>query len=132
MLWDITANSLFFVYSQTPQPVENYISEGEFEDDLSSSTPSTTELEVRGSSQETDEDYFETVSHQSGSLSDVKTEPYESASDTESLSSDVTGNAFLDSNCLLTERKTLCCDLPKEKAETTFHELKCSRQPQSA
>ncbi|RMC02331.1 hypothetical protein DUI87_21499 [Hirundo rustica rustica] len=30
---------------QTPQPVENYISEGEFEDDLSSSTPSTTELE---------------------------------------------------------------------------------------
>ncbi|XP_068880417.1 rho guanine nucleotide exchange factor 4 [Aphelocoma coerulescens] len=117
-------------HTETPQPVENYISEGEFEDDLSSSTPSTTELEVRGSSQETDEDYFETVSHQSGSLSDVKTEPYESASDTESLSSDVTGNAFLDSNCLFTERKTLCCNLPKEKAETTFRELKCSRQPE--
>ncbi|XP_039583996.1 rho guanine nucleotide exchange factor 4 isoform X1 [Passer montanus] len=116
-------------HTETPQPVENYISEGEFEDDLSSSTPSTTELEVRGSSQETDEDYFETVSHQSGSLSDVKTEPYESASDTESLSSDITGNACSDSNCLFTGKKPLCCNLPKEKAET-FHELKCSRQPE--
>ncbi|XP_015492958.2 rho guanine nucleotide exchange factor 4 isoform X1 [Parus major] len=116
-------------HSETPQPVENYISEGELEDDLSSSTPSTTELEVRGSSQETDEDYFETVSHQSGSLSDVKTEPYESASDTESLSSDITGNACSDSNCLFTEKKTLCCNLPKEKAET-FHGQKCSRQPE--
>lgn len=84
---------------------------------------------MRGSSQETDEDYFETVSHQSGSLSDVKTEPYESASDTESLSSDVTGNACSDSNCLFTEKKPLCCNLPKEKAET-FHGLKCSRQPE--
>ncbi|XP_032553276.1 rho guanine nucleotide exchange factor 4 isoform X1 [Chiroxiphia lanceolata] len=115
---------------ETPQPVENYISEGEFEDDLSTSTPSTTELEVRGSSQETDEDYFETVSHQSGSLSDVKTEPYESASDTESLSSDIAGNSCLDSNCLFTEKKTLGCNFPKERAETTFHGLKCSRQPE--
>ncbi|KAI6063184.1 Protein FAM123C [Aix galericulata] len=73
---------------KTPEPVDNYISEGEFEDDLSSSTPSTIELEIRGSSQDTDEDYFETLSHQSGSLSDVKTEPYESASETESVASD--------------------------------------------
>ncbi|KAM6389762.1 rho guanine nucleotide exchange factor 4 isoform 3-T3 [Pluvialis apricaria] len=115
---------------KTPEPVENYISEGEFEDDLSSSTPSTIELEIRGSSQETDEDYFETLSHQSGSLSDVKTEPYESASDTESVSSDVTGETCLDSNCLFTEKNPLCCSLPKAKAETTFHELKCSRQPE--
>ncbi|KAL9845086.1 rho guanine nucleotide exchange factor 4 isoform 1-T1 [Geothlypis trichas] len=114
---------------QTPQPVENYISEGEFEEDLSSSAPSTTELEVRGSSQETDEDYFETVSHQSGSLSDVKTEPYESASDTESLSSDITGNACSDSNCLFAEKPSLCCNLPKEKAET-FQEQKSCRQPE--
>uniref|UniRef100_A0A8C3NXX3 Rho guanine nucleotide exchange factor 4 n=4 Tax=Sylvioidea TaxID=2116661 RepID=A0A8C3NXX3_9PASS len=122
---------MYFLRSffKTPQPAENYISEGEFEDDLSSSTPSTTELEVRGSSQETDEDYFETVSHQSGSLSDVKTEPYESASDTESLSSDITGNACPDSNCLFTAKTPLCCNLPKEKAETS-HELKCSRQPE--
>ncbi|XP_058668458.1 uncharacterized protein LOC131562651 [Ammospiza caudacuta] len=116
-------------HTETPQPVENYISEGEFEDDLSSSAPSTTELEVRGSSQETDEDYFETVSHQSGSLSDVKTEPYESASDTESLSSDITGNACSDSNCLLTEKPPLCCNLPKGKAETS-QEQNSSRQPE--
>lgn len=95
-----------------------------------SSTPSTIELEIRGSSQETDEDYFETLSHQSGSLSDVKTEPYESASDTESVSSDVTGETCLDSNCLFTEKNPLCCSLPKAKAETTLHELKCSRQPE--
>ncbi|XP_054692066.1 rho guanine nucleotide exchange factor 4 isoform X1 [Grus americana] len=116
------------LHIQTPEPVENYISEGEFEDDLSSSTPSTIELEIRGSSQETDEDYFETLSHQSGSLSDVKTEPYESASDTESVSSDVTGETCLDSNCLFTEKKNLCRSLPKAKAETTLCELKCSRQ----
>ncbi|OPJ79233.1 hypothetical protein AV530_005130 [Patagioenas fasciata monilis] len=59
------------LHIQTPEPAENYISEGEFEDDLNSSTPSTIELEIRGSSQETDEDYFETQSHQSGSLSDT-------------------------------------------------------------
>ncbi|XP_054062824.1 rho guanine nucleotide exchange factor 4 [Rissa tridactyla] len=118
------------LHIQTPEPVENYISEGEFEDELSSSTPSTIELEIRGSSQETDEDYFETLSHQSGSLSDVKTEPYESASDTESVSSDVTGETCLDSNCLFIEKKPLCCSLPKAKAETTLHELKCSRQPE--
>ncbi|XP_069721044.1 uncharacterized protein [Phaenicophaeus curvirostris] len=114
---------------KTPEPAENYISEGEFEDDLSS-TPSMIELEIRGSSQETDEDYFETLSHQSGSLSDVKTEPYESVSDTESVSSDVTGETCLDSNCLVTERKNLCCSLPKAKAGTTLQELKCSRQPE--
>uniref|UniRef100_A0A672U964 Rho guanine nucleotide exchange factor 4 n=1 Tax=Strigops habroptila TaxID=2489341 RepID=A0A672U964_STRHB len=123
---------MYFLRSffKTPDPVENYISEGEFEDDLSSSTPSTIELEIRGSSQETDEDYFETLSHQSGSLSDVKTEPFESASDTESVSSDVTGETCLDSNCLLTERKNLRCSLPKAKAEKTLHALKCSRQPE--
>ncbi|XP_069648075.1 LOW QUALITY PROTEIN: rho guanine nucleotide exchange factor 4 [Haliaeetus albicilla] len=123
---------MYFLRSffKTPEPVENYISEGEFEDDLSSSTPSTIELEIRGSSQETDEDYFETLSHQSGSFSDVKTEPYESASDTESVSSDVTGETCLDSNCLFTEKENLCCSLPKAKAETTLHELKCSSQPE--
>uniref|UniRef100_A0A8C3C9Q4 Rho guanine nucleotide exchange factor 4 n=1 Tax=Cairina moschata TaxID=8855 RepID=A0A8C3C9Q4_CAIMO len=116
------------LHIQTPEPVDNYISEGEFEDDLSSSTPSTIELEIRGSSQDTDEDYFETLSHQSGSLSDVKTEPYESASETESVASDVTGETCLDSNCLFTEKPNLCCSLPKAKAETNFHELKCSRR----
>uniref|UniRef100_A0A8C2YDA0 Rho guanine nucleotide exchange factor 4 n=1 Tax=Coturnix japonica TaxID=93934 RepID=A0A8C2YDA0_COTJA len=108
---------------KSPEPADNYVSEGEFEDDLSSSTPSTIELEIRGSSQDTDEDYFETLSHQSGSLSDVKTELYESASETESVASDVTGETCLDSNCLFKERTNLSCSVP-----TALCELKCSRQ----
>ena len=60
----------------------------------------------------------------------MKTEPYESASDTESVSSDVTGETCLDSNCLFTDKKYLCCSLPKAKAAATLHELKCLRQPE--
>ncbi|XP_021250829.1 rho guanine nucleotide exchange factor 4 isoform X1 [Numida meleagris] len=113
---------------KTPEPVDNYVSEGELEDDLSSSTPSTIELDIRGSSQDTDEDYFETLSHQSGSLSDVKTELYESASETEPIASDVTGETCLNSNCLFTEKTDLTCSVPKSNAETALCELKCSRQ----
>uniref|UniRef100_A0A669R3R3 Rho guanine nucleotide exchange factor 4 n=1 Tax=Phasianus colchicus TaxID=9054 RepID=A0A669R3R3_PHACC len=107
----------------SPEPADNYVSEGELEDDLSSSAPSTIELEIRGSSQDTDEDYFETLSHQSGSLSDVKTELYESASETESVASDVTGETCLDSNCLFAEKTNVSCSVP-----TALCELKCSRQ----
>ncbi|XP_065604005.1 rho guanine nucleotide exchange factor 4 [Cyrtonyx montezumae] len=113
---------------QTPEPVDNYVSEGELEDDLGSSTPSTIDLEIRGSSQDTDEDYFETLSHQSGSLSDVKTELYESASETESAASDVTGETCLRSNCLSAEKNDLSCVVPKSNAETSLCELKCSTQ----
>uniref|UniRef100_A0A8C3LXH5 Uncharacterized protein n=1 Tax=Chrysolophus pictus TaxID=9089 RepID=A0A8C3LXH5_CHRPC len=109
---------------KSPEPADNYVSEGEFEDDLSSSAPSTIELEIRGSSQDTDEDYFETLSHQSGSLSDVKTELYESASETESVASDVTGETCLDSNCLFAEKTNLSC----RNTPTALCELKCSRQ----
>lgn len=63
-------------------------------------------------------------------MSDVKTEPYESVSDSESVSSEVTGDPCLDSNCLFSEKTNLCCSLPKAKAESTLHELKCSRQPE--
>uniref|UniRef100_A0A669QV87 Rho guanine nucleotide exchange factor 4 n=1 Tax=Phasianus colchicus TaxID=9054 RepID=A0A669QV87_PHACC len=108
---------------KSPEPADNYVSEGELEDDLSSSAPSTIELEIRGSSQDTDEDYFETLSHQSGSLSDVKTELYESASETESVASDVTGETCLDSNCLFAEKTNVSCSVP-----TALCELKCSRQ----
>ncbi|XP_061492363.1 rho guanine nucleotide exchange factor 4 [Rhineura floridana] len=86
-----------------PEPVENCTSEGELEEEQSSSVPSTLELEIRGSGQETDEDYFETQSHQSESLSDIKTEPYESASDSESFASDVTRETSLSSYCLSSE-----------------------------
>ncbi|XP_053895791.1 LOW QUALITY PROTEIN: uncharacterized protein LOC128843202 [Malaclemys terrapin pileata] len=113
---------------QTPEPTENYITEGEFEDDQSSSAPSTVELEIRGSSQETDEDYFETQSHQSESLSDIKTEPYESVSDTESVASDVSGETCLSSNCLSAEKKEPCHTFPDTNAEIPPHKLHCMSQ----
>ncbi|XP_074859797.1 rho guanine nucleotide exchange factor 4 isoform X2 [Carettochelys insculpta] len=93
---------------QTPEPAENYVTEEEYEDDPSFSAPSTVELEIHGSSQETDEDYFETWSHQSESLSDVKTEPYESVSDSASVASDVSGETCLSSNCLSSGKKQTC------------------------
>ncbi|XP_053162431.1 LOW QUALITY PROTEIN: uncharacterized protein LOC128349701 [Hemicordylus capensis] len=88
---------------KAPEPTENGTSEGELDEDQNSSVPSTLELEIRGSGQETDEDYFETQSHQSESLSDIKTEPYESASDSESIASDITREISLSSCCLSPE-----------------------------
>ncbi|XP_026524550.1 uncharacterized protein LOC113412864 [Notechis scutatus] len=79
------------------EPADNCTSEGEIEEDQNSSIPDTPELEMCGSGQETDEDYFETQSHQSESLSDIKTEPYESVSDSESIASDVTREPNLSS-----------------------------------
>ncbi|XP_006125265.2 LOW QUALITY PROTEIN: uncharacterized protein LOC102450331 [Pelodiscus sinensis] len=113
---------------KTPEPTENYITEGEFEDDQSSSPPSTTELELRGSSQETDEDYFETKSHQSESLSDIKTEPYESVSDTESVASDVSGETCLSSDCLSSGKKQLGHTFPDTSTGIPPHELHCTSQ----
>lgn len=56
-------------------------------------------------------------------MSDVKAELYESASETESVASDVKGETCLDSNCLFTEKTSLYCSVP-----TALRELKCSRQ----
>uniref|UniRef100_A0ACB8FAA0 Uncharacterized protein n=1 Tax=Sphaerodactylus townsendi TaxID=933632 RepID=A0ACB8FAA0_9SAUR len=86
-----------------PEPVENCTSEGAPDEDQTSLVPSTLELEIRGSGQETDEDYFETQSHQSESLSDIKTEPYESVSDSESIASDLTREPSLSSHCFSSE-----------------------------
>ncbi|CAM5139058.1 unnamed protein product [Eretmochelys imbricata] len=113
---------------QTPEPTENYITEGEFEDDQSSSAPSTVELEIRGSSQETDEDYFETQSHQSESLSDIKTEPYESVSDTESVASDISGETCFSSDCLSSGKKEPCHTFPDTNAQIPPHKLHCMSQ----
>uniref|UniRef100_A0A8C0QNV7 Rho guanine nucleotide exchange factor 4 n=1 Tax=Chelonoidis abingdonii TaxID=106734 RepID=A0A8C0QNV7_CHEAB len=112
----------------TPEPTENYITEGEFEDDQSSSAPSTVELEIHGSSQETDEDYFETQSHQSESLSDIKTEPYETVSDTESVASDISGETCLSSNCLSSGKKEPCHTFPDTNAKVPPHQLHCMSQ----
>uniref|UniRef100_A0A8D2IKU5 Rho guanine nucleotide exchange factor 4 n=1 Tax=Varanus komodoensis TaxID=61221 RepID=A0A8D2IKU5_VARKO len=109
-----------------PEPVENCTNEGELEEDRSSSSPSTLELEIRGSGQETDEDYFETQSHQSESLSDIKTEPYESASDSESVASDVTKETSLSSCCLSSEEPWP--KSPETEAEVAASKPKCPSQ----
>ncbi|XP_062988517.1 LOW QUALITY PROTEIN: rho guanine nucleotide exchange factor 4 [Elgaria multicarinata webbii] len=113
---------------KVPEPVENCTSEGELEEDRRSSGPSTLELEVRGSGQETDEDYFETQSHQSESLSDIKTEPYESASDSESVGSDATRETSLSSYCLSSEIEEPWHKSPETKVEIVASELECRKQ----
>ncbi|XP_008104692.2 LOW QUALITY PROTEIN: rho guanine nucleotide exchange factor 4 [Anolis carolinensis] len=115
-------------FHKGPEPIENCASEGELDEDQSSSAPSTLELEVRGSSQETDEDYFETRSHQSESLSDIKTEPYESASDSESIASDVTRETNLSSCCLSSELEELRHKFSETKAEVVHTEPECEKQ----
>ncbi|XP_042313249.1 rho guanine nucleotide exchange factor 4 isoform X1 [Sceloporus undulatus] len=113
---------------KAPEPVENCTSEGELDEDQNSSVPSTLELEVRGSGQETDEDYFETQSHQSESLSDIKTEPYESASDSESIASDVTRETNLSSYCLSSEIEDPWHKYSETKAEIAHSKSECERQ----
>ncbi|EPY75876.1 hypothetical protein CB1_001533104 [Camelus ferus] len=75
----------------TPEPSAHLPGEGEIED---KQLPLSAEAEAQGWSQETDHDDFETLSHQSESHSDTKTDPFESASDTESLP-DLTGGVSL-------------------------------------
>ncbi|KAH0623865.1 hypothetical protein JD844_007036 [Phrynosoma platyrhinos] len=111
-----------------PEPVENCTSEGELDEDQNSSVPSTLGLEVRGSGQETDEDYFETQSHQSESLSDIKTEPYESASDSESIASDVTRETNLSSYCLSSELEEPWHKYSETKPEIAHSKSECERQ----
>ncbi|XP_053453117.1 rho guanine nucleotide exchange factor 4 isoform X1 [Nycticebus coucang] len=76
-------------FFKTPEPGAHQPGEGEIEDNQLPSHPA--EPEKQGGSQETDHDDCETLSHQSESRSDTKTDPFESASDTESLSGDLPG-----------------------------------------
>ncbi|XP_057406739.1 rho guanine nucleotide exchange factor 4 isoform X2 [Balaenoptera acutorostrata] len=76
-------------FFKTPEPSVHLPGEGEIED--KELPPSPTEPEEQGWSRETDHDDFETLSHQSESQSDTKTDPFESASDTESLPGDLLG-----------------------------------------
>ncbi|KAM4859428.1 rho guanine nucleotide exchange factor 4 isoform 2-T2 [Thomomys bottae] len=80
-------------HRQTPEAHAHLPGEGETEDNQLSSLP--TEAEEHKWSQETDGDDFETLSHQSETGSDTKTDPFESASDTESLTSNLTRGSWL-------------------------------------
>ncbi|XP_073097709.1 rho guanine nucleotide exchange factor 4 isoform X2 [Manis javanica] len=66
-----------------PEPGAHLPGESEIED--KQLPPSPAEAEDQGWSQETDQDDFETLSHQSESPSNTETDSFESASDTESL-----------------------------------------------
>uniref|UniRef100_A0A8C0CM83 Rho guanine nucleotide exchange factor 4 n=1 Tax=Balaenoptera musculus TaxID=9771 RepID=A0A8C0CM83_BALMU len=76
-------------FFKTPEPSVHLPGEGAIED--KELPPSPAEPEEQGWSRETDHDDFETLSHQSESQSDTKTDPFESASDTESLPGDLLG-----------------------------------------
>ncbi|XP_073926543.1 LOW QUALITY PROTEIN: rho guanine nucleotide exchange factor 4 [Castor canadensis] len=83
-------------FFKTPDAGAHLPDEGEAENNQQL-LPPTESGELR-CSQETDLDDFETLSHQSESRSDTKTDPFESASDTESLPGDLTGGAYLSPN----------------------------------
>ncbi|XP_060098664.1 uncharacterized protein LOC132574320 [Heteronotia binoei] len=112
---------------KVPEPVENCTSEEELDEDQTSA-PSTLELEKRGSGQETDEDYFETQSHQSESLSDIKTEPYESVSDSDSIASDLTRDTNLSSHCFSSEIEEPWVNFFEAKVETVPSKPLCTTQ----
>ncbi|XP_030898002.1 uncharacterized protein LOC102746521 [Leptonychotes weddellii] len=80
-------------FFKTPEPGADLPGEDKVEDKQLPTFPA--EPEEQGWSQETDHNDFETLSHQSESHSDTKTDPFESASDTESLPGDLTGGICL-------------------------------------
>ncbi|XP_027710501.1 rho guanine nucleotide exchange factor 4 isoform X2 [Vombatus ursinus] len=91
---------------QTPEPAEPSSGDVELEDNQLLSA--TVDVDKQRLSQETDEDYFETQSHQSECPSDVKSEPFESASDTDSLPSDITAEAYSSPYLLACEKEAAC------------------------
>ncbi|KAK2109268.1 hypothetical protein P7K49_014433, partial [Saguinus oedipus] len=76
----------------TPEPGAHPPGEGEIEDNQLPASPA--EQVEQGWSQQTDRDDSETLSQRSESQSDTKTDPFESASDTESLSGDLPRGDF--------------------------------------
>ncbi|XP_074071007.1 rho guanine nucleotide exchange factor 4 isoform X3 [Macrotis lagotis] len=95
----------------TPEPTEPSTGDIELEDNQLLS--STVNVDKQRLSQETDEDYFETQSHQSECPSDVKTEPFESASDNDSIPSDITAETCPSSHFPACEKEATC-DVPSD------------------
>ncbi|VTJ66585.1 Hypothetical predicted protein [Marmota monax] len=118
---------------QTPEPDTPLPVEGEIEDNQLPLSPA--EPEEQGWSQETDHDDFETLSHQSESRSDTKTDPFESASDTESLPPDLTAGIFFPSSGVSVDREAgwRCPDVPatrslQEQHSTCVFELDAEKE----
>ncbi|XP_070437031.1 rho guanine nucleotide exchange factor 4 isoform X1 [Equus przewalskii] len=106
---------------KTPEPGAHLPGEGEIED--KQLHPSPAEPEEQGCSQETEHDDFETLSHQSESQSDSKTDPFESASDTESLPGDLTGRLCLppSGTSVDTDAPWGCPDIPAARPPREQH-----------
>nr|XP_021526765.1 uncharacterized protein LOC105704780 [Aotus nancymaae] len=79
-------------FFKTPEPGAHLPGEGEIEDNQLPASP--VEQVGPGWSQQTDGGDSETLSQQSESQSDTKTDPFESASDTESLTGDLPRGDF--------------------------------------
>ncbi|XP_033087837.1 rho guanine nucleotide exchange factor 4 isoform X2 [Trachypithecus francoisi] len=79
-------------FFKTPEPGAHLPGEGEIEDNQLPTSPA--EQVEQGWSQQTDCDDSETLSQQSETGSDTKTDPFESASDSESLSGDPPRGVF--------------------------------------
>ncbi|KAF5928808.1 hypothetical protein HPG69_013652 [Diceros bicornis minor] len=105
---------------KTPEPDAHQPGEGEIED---KQLPASAEPEQQGWSQETDHEDFETLSHQSESQSDTKTDPFESASDTESLPGDLTGGLCLPPRGVSMDREAPwgCPDIPTARPPQEQH-----------
>ncbi|XP_060009111.1 LOW QUALITY PROTEIN: uncharacterized protein LOC132522444 [Lagenorhynchus albirostris] len=108
-------------FFKTPEPSVHLPGEGEIED--KELPPSPAEPEEQGRSRETDHGDFETLSHQSESQSDTKTDPFESASDTEPLAGDLLGGICLTPDGTSEDREARggCRDTPASRTLQEQH-----------
>ncbi|XP_034509392.1 rho guanine nucleotide exchange factor 4 isoform X2 [Ailuropoda melanoleuca] len=113
-------------FFKTPEPGAHLPGKDKIEDKELPTSPA--EPEEQGWCQETDHNDFETLSHQSESHSDTKTDPFESASDAESLPGDLTGGICLPLSGTSGDREGQwgCPDIP---ATRTPHEQHSTRVP---
>ncbi|XP_053766175.1 rho guanine nucleotide exchange factor 4 isoform X2 [Panthera pardus] len=108
-------------FFKPPEPDAHPPGEDKIEDKQFPTSPA--EPEQQGWSQETDHDDFETLSHQSESQSDTKTDSFESASDTESLPGGFTGGTCLPLSGTSVDREGHwgCPDIPATRAPQEQH-----------
>uniref|UniRef100_A0A8I3P0A8 Rho guanine nucleotide exchange factor 4 n=2 Tax=Canis lupus familiaris TaxID=9615 RepID=A0A8I3P0A8_CANLF len=111
----------FFLPLQTPEPGVHLPGEDKIEDKQLPTSPA--EPEKQAWNQETDHNDFETLSHQSESHSDTKTDPFESASDTESLPGDLAGGICLPLSGTSVDREGhwRCPDIPAPRPPQEQH-----------
>lgn len=108
----------FLLPFQSPEPGAHPPGEDKIEDKQLPTSPA--EPEQQGWSQEIDHDDFETLSQQSESQSETKTDPFQSASDTESLPGDFTGGTCLPLSGTSGDRKG-CPDVPATRHPQEQH-----------